>query len=99
MIKTMKFVLLCLTAVLAAAAPVKNCADLAATKFSADVKIDSAKMVPAVANLPEHCEVRGVIWPEAKFVVKLPTNWNTRFQMDGNGGWAGTISTGPVDTA
>ena len=60
--------------------------------FGADVKIESAKLVAATANLPEHCDVRGVIWPEAKFAVKLPTNWNNRFQMVGNGGWAGTIS-------
>jgi hypothetical protein len=81
----------------ALAAPVKNCADLPKSSFGVDVKIDSAKLVPAAANLPEHCDVRGVIWPEAKFVVKLPTAWNNRFQMIGNGGWAGTI--GNVDTA
>jgi len=83
----------------ALAAPVKDCADLPKTQFGADVKIDSAKLVPAAANLPEHCEVRGVIWPENKFAVKLPTAWNNRFEMVGNGGWAGTISTGPMDTA
>src|ERR1700691_2051758 len=74
------------------AAPVKKCDDLATTPFGADVKIESAKLVAGTAALPEHCDVRGVIWPEARFAVKLPTNWNNRFQMDGNGGWAGTIS-------
>jgi hypothetical protein len=83
---------------LLAASP-KNCADLAGTNFGADVKIESAKMVPTAANLPEHCDVRGVIWPESKFVVKLPANWNNRFQMVGNGGWAGTITMAAVDTA
>jgi Tannase and feruloyl esterase len=81
------------------AAPATNCADLAKTSFGADVKIESANMVPAAANLPEHCDVRGVIWPESKFVVKLPVNWNNRFQMVGNGGWAGTISMAAVDAA
>ncbi|MEI9813851.1 MAG: tannase/feruloyl esterase family alpha/beta hydrolase [Acidobacteriota bacterium] len=36
---------------------------------------------------------------EAKFVVKLPAAWNERFQMVGNGGWAGSISTAAVDAA
>jgi feruloyl esterase len=81
------------------AAPVKKCEELASTTFGADVRIESAKLVAAAANLPEHCDVRGVIWPEAKFAVKLPSNWNNRFQMAGNGGWAGTISLAAIDTA
>jgi feruloyl esterase len=73
------------------AAPVKKCDELAALPFGADVKIESAKLIAATANLREHCDIRGVIWPESKFALKLPTDWNTRFQMIGNGGWAGTI--------
>src|SRR5438477_4843890 len=84
---------------IAAAAPVKKCEELASMPFGADVKIESAKLVAAAANLPEHCDVRGVIWPEARFALKLPVNWNNRFQMVGNGGWAGTISLAAVDTA
>ena len=72
---------------------------MAAKSFGADVKIESAKSVAAAANLPAHCEVKGVIWPEARFVVKLPVEWNERFQMVGNGGWAGTITTAAVDAA
>jgi hypothetical protein len=79
------------------AAPVKKCDELAAMPFGADVKIESAKLVAATANLKEHCDIRGVIWPEAKFTLKLPTDWNNRFQMVGNGGWAGSI--GNVDGA
>jgi hypothetical protein len=82
-----------------AAAPVLKCDDLASAKFGADVKIESAKLVAATANLPEHCDIRGAIWPEAKFAVKLPSNWNNRFQMEGGGGWAGVLSLGPMDTA
>ncbi len=81
------------------AAPVIECSALTTKSFGADVKIESVKAVAAAANLPAHCEVRGVIWPEARFVVKLPTAWNERFQMVGNGGWAGTITTAAVDTA
>lgn len=76
----------------ALAAPVKPCSELATMSFGEDVKIESAKLAPAAANLREHCEVSGVIWPEARFVIKLPTDWNNRFQMLGNGGWAGTIT-------
>src|ERR1700722_7314285 len=74
------------------AAPVKKCDELAAMPFGADIKIESAKLVAATANLREHCDIRGVIWPEARFALKLPTDWNNRFQMIGNGGWAGQIA-------
>jgi feruloyl esterase len=81
------------------AAPAMKCDDVAGKKFGNDVKIDSAKLVGAANNLPEHCDVRGVIWPESKFAVKMPTEWNNRFEMVGNGGWAGTISFGAMDIA
>jgi hypothetical protein len=83
----------------ALAAPAMKCDDLAAMQFAPDVKIESAKLVAAAGNLPEHCDVGGVIWPEAKFAVKLPTNWNERFEMVGGGGWAGTISFPAMDAA
>ena len=47
----------------ALAAPVKKCEELAGTSLGRDVKIEFAKLVAGAANLPEHCEVRGVIWP------------------------------------
>ena len=92
------FVLL-LPAIGAFAAPVKSCGDLATMPFGPDVKIESAKLISSTPRMPEHCDVRGVIWPENNFAVKLPTNWNERFQMVGNGGWAGVISLPQVDAA
>jgi hypothetical protein len=86
-------------AALAAAQPSLKCDGLAAKSFGDQVKISSATLVAAKPNLPEHCDVRGVIWPEAGFAIKLPTVWNDRFQMVGNGGTAGTISLGPMDNA
>ena len=38
---------------------------------------------------PEMCVVRGVISPEVQYIVYLPTRWNGRFYMHGNGGYAG----------
>ncbi len=70
----------------------EKCAMLTSKSFGAEVKIDSATLVAATPNAPEHCDVRGVIAPEAKFAVKLPTNWNNRFYMVGGGGFAGQLS-------
>jgi len=46
-------------------------------------------VVPEAANVPEHCRVSGVLVPEIAFEVNLPTRWNGRFYMIGNGGHAG----------
>src|SRR5579864_4229400 len=70
---------------------VVKCSDLAATAFGSEVKIDSAAIVIATGTTPEHCNIRGTIWPEAKFEVKLPTQWNRRFLMAGNAGTGGII--------
>jgi tannase/feruloyl esterase len=90
---------LCASPILMAGSPAIKCDVLAAKPFGDDVKIESATVVAAKGDLPEHCDVRGVIAPEARFAIKLPTVWNDRFQMDGNGGTAGTISMGAVDGA
>ncbi|MEK7831426.1 MAG: tannase/feruloyl esterase family alpha/beta hydrolase, partial [Acidobacteriota bacterium] len=85
---------LALSATLAFADGAK-CAGLASASFQVDgsaVKIESATLVAATSQAPEHCDVRGVIAPEAKFAVKLPTNWNNRFYMVGGGGYAGNLS-------
>ncbi len=90
--------LLCFPALLATG-PATKCDALAAKSFGDQVKINSATLVAAKSDLPEHCDVRGIIWPEAGFAIKLPTTWNNRFEMVGNGGTAGTISMGAVDSA
>ena len=96
----MKLLLLILVnGALWAAVPVVPCNALATTRFGDDVRVTSANLVAAKGGMPEHCDVRGVIAPEAGFSIKLPTDWNSRFQMVGNGGTAGTISLGAVDAA
>jgi hypothetical protein len=73
------------------ARPIIQCSDLMTILFGKDAKIESAVVVPATAAIPEHCDVRGTIWPEAKFAVNLPAVWNNRLFMAGNGGNAGRI--------
>jgi hypothetical protein len=45
-----------------------------------------AGLVPASPDAPEHCRVSGQILPEIRFEVNLPTAWNRRLYMFGNGG-------------
>ena len=54
-----------------------------------DYSVISATLVEATADTPEHCRVYGVIPPEIRFGVHLPSGWNGRFYMQGNGGYAG----------
>ena len=42
--------------------------------------------------MPSFCRVIGFVRPEVNFEVWLPSNWNRKFLMVGNGGLAGTIS-------
>jgi hypothetical protein len=79
------------------ATTVLKCSDIPAASLGPEVKIESASLTPATAKTPEHCDVRGTIWPENRFALKLPTKWNNRFYMVGNGGTAGTISLGAME--
>lgn len=73
----------------ASARPQSPCAALVAlTNY--EFSITSAQLVPASADAPEHCRVSGVIPAEIRFEVNLPTAWNRRLYMHGNGGYAGT---------
>ena len=47
-----------------------------------------ATVTPAMA---EYCEVRGRIFPETDFAVRLPTDWNGRTIHFGGGGWDGML--------
>lgn len=71
------------------AAPKIACKALRERMTNFNVSIVSATLLPAQAGVPEHCRVYGVIQPEIRFEVNLPTAWNGRFYMHGNGGTAG----------
>jgi hypothetical protein len=77
--------------------PVVSCEDIADLhfkdlKFHQPVTITSASIVPADGGLPEYCDVRGTIWPEIEFDVKLPTDGNGKLYYVGGGGYNGSIS-------
>ena len=80
----------------AQAPPRKACDSL--TAFRADgITSIQARVVPATADVPQHCRVTGVIAPEVAFEIHLPDRWNSRFYMTGNGGLAGDALDGPVN--
>lgn len=54
-----------------------------------DWTVVSLTAVPADANAPAHCRLVGQIQPEVRFEVLLPSEWNGRLYMFGNGGYAG----------
>ncbi len=70
------------------ASPRKPCETLASFKSKDLAKITAVAM-PAATTVPAHCRVTGVLSPEIAFEVSLPANWNGRFYMIGNGGFAG----------
>ena len=72
----------------APAKPAMTCATVTSLA-TAETTIVSARIVPAADGVPEHCRVTGLIQPEIRFEVNLPANWNRRFYMHGNGGFAG----------
>jgi len=68
--------------------PRKACEALGKFKAKEIVQIAAAAM-PAASGAPAHCRVTGLIAPEIAFEVSLPSKWNGRFYMIGNGGHAG----------
>jgi len=91
--------------------PAETCARLAdrqlpTTTITAAQAITTGSFTPpgstnAITNLPAFCRVAGLIAPTSEsqilFEVWLPLEkWNGKFAGVGNGGWAGTISFGPL---
>jgi hypothetical protein len=71
-----------------AAKPAMACGELRAlTSF--DISVISAITVPESAGAPQHCRVSIMVPPEVNIEVNLPSAWNGRLYVFGNGGWAG----------
>jgi tannase/feruloyl esterase len=66
---------------------------------SYEFAINSATLVGAAGDVPEHCRVAGQILPEIQFELNLPTAWNGRLYMFGNGGSAGEPFDAPARIA
>jgi len=60
-----------------------------------EFSIETAALIPAAGEIPEYCHVTGQILPEVRFELSLPTSWNNRFYMFGNGGYAGESLSSP----
>ena len=54
-----------------------------------EFSVSTAAPVAASADAPEFCRVAGLIPPEVRFELDLPSAWNGRLYMFGNGGYAG----------
>jgi feruloyl esterase len=69
-----------------------SCADLASWAED-QTSVASAETIPATADRPAHCKVRGTIDETIGFELDLPERWNGKFLMGGGGGFAGRLDT------
>jgi pimeloyl-ACP methyl ester carboxylesterase len=60
-----------------------------------ELSVLSASVIPATGDTPEHCRVSVLIPPEVNVEVNLPSTWNGRLYMFGNGGFAGEAFDAP----
>ena len=60
-----------------------------------EFSVSTAAIVAATADAPEHCRITGLIAPEIRFDLALPSVWNGRLYMFGNGGYAGEALDAP----
>ena len=68
--------------------PARDCRELISiTDF--DNSVISATLRRATRTSPESCEVTGVIAPAIQYRINLPTKWNRRLYIHGNGGYGG----------
>ena len=68
--------------------PRTSCAGLVALS-GYEFSVYSAAMVPGSDKAPQHCRVDLLVQPDTNIEVNLPTLWNGRLYMFGNGGFAG----------
>ena len=79
----------------ATANPVITCGELRGLT-NLEISVIAATVIPASADVPEHCRVRVMVQPTLNIEVNLPAKWNSRLYMFGNGGWAAFDNAGRV---
>ncbi len=85
-------------AISAQSKPAARCSDLRALT-NLEVSIGVATDMAATAEAPAHCRVFGQILPQVGFELRMPADWNGRFVMVGNGGFAGEDTDSPARRA
>ena len=73
-----------------------KCSNLASVKLpvpngASSLTLDSTTLVAATPDVPEYCLIAGHIDGDISFNVELPTTWNGKIMMEGDGGFAGSI--------
>src|ERR1700727_70405 len=76
------------TAPAATGKPGISCGELRSLT-SYDYSVISAVVIRAAGDVPEHCRVSILVPPTLNVEVNLPTAWNSRLYMFGNGGFGG----------
>jgi feruloyl esterase len=74
--------------------PMMKCPDLRSMTNN-QMTIAVAAPVAETATAPAHCRVFGQVLPQVGFEVRMPAEWNGRFVMIGNGGYAGEPTDSP----
>jgi len=78
-------------------AAVMPCPRLAA--FAGQATTFRPALIAATADVPEHCRINGSLPTGIGFQINLPTRWNGRLYMFGNGGYAGEDAESPQEQA
>jgi feruloyl esterase len=74
--------------------PVTGCPGLRSLSNN-EVSVAIAALVAETPAAPAHCRVFGQVLPQVGFEVRMPAEWNGRFVMLGNGGFAGDSTDSP----
>src|ERR1022692_1117911 len=74
--------------------PVTVCTDLRSLTNN-QITVAVAQSLPETPQAPAHCRVFGQVLPQVGFEVRMPGDWNGRFMMIGNGGYAGEPTDSP----
>ena len=74
--------------------PATACPDLRSLTDN-QMSIAIAAPVAETPSAPAHCRVFGQILPQVGFEVRMPAEWNGRFVLIGNGGYAGEPTDSP----